>query len=126
MMGQTVIPGRMSRPENVKTIHSVVMSGEVDLRAIEDIAPAIQMILNELQDEFRTDAGLPLDKAQLLKNGYVWADGPSDVDALILLALAANLLEFVEPRDQWDIAGARGPQKLPHIRQVTPPGAGSR
>lgn len=124
ILGREVLPTENTKQEHIVHINGVFMHGDFDQNSVDMAAPAIKAFLDLLPDELRTEKGLSLDKMQNLKIGVEWAKGPPDVDALIVLGLAANLLEFTTPRTKWDISGT--PQVLPFVRMVKPPGAGER
>lgn len=124
LIGRETLPTDKTKLEHIIHVKGVFMNGKLDQNKVDIAAPAIKAFIDLLPDEIRTEKGIPLNKMQLLKNGVEWAENPSDVDALLVLGLAANVLEFVSPRTEWDIGG--DPQVFPLIRVVKPPGAGER
>ncbi len=118
LLSELVVSDKDTRPEDVKKVKGIVMEGEFDIKKLEEAIPAIEAYLNAFPDEIRSDEGLSIKDTYKFKNGYVWCESTSDADALITLAIAAGLLEIVEPRDQWNVTDKSKGLVFPHIRQI--------
>ena len=82
----------------------------------EDIAA----ILDEMPDEFHADSGGGMSFLNLCmtKDGQQWAEHPT-MEALVVLAIAADIGSYAMPRDMWNILPGGVPYVTFDTRNVT-------
>lgn len=93
--------------------------------ATEELTSRIKLCLDQLPDGFNTEAGISLVEASFLKDGSAWMDDPYMLEALLMLGIGADLLEFTTERSAWPSERVLWPRTV-RIRAKLPAGAGSR
>lgn len=104
-------PSDTEAAAHTKLISGVKGELRVDMGAVEKTKPLIKEMFEQMSNGLDTPEGISLVDASILKDGKPWMEAPQVLDGLLIIGIAAGLIEFVKPRDTWG-----GPATWPNER----------
>lgn len=73
----------------------------VDEGAVKHASPIIKDLFSQMQDGLDTPQGISLVDASFRKDGTPWMEAAQVLDGLIVIGIAAGVIEFVKARADW-------------------------
>ncbi len=92
-------------PADAIKVEGLVRSFGFDPVRLEPLKPSILAMLKELPDEFQADTGggWSFLNACNDKYGEQWTGMQTTMEELMALGIAAGYVEYLLPRDMWDV-----------------------